>query len=115
MEKIESRHLITRRGRFQAGTPIFRRGAGLALFLLLANLGSACSSSSTADIQIHTAVDHKANLSGYKSFAWHSSETVLHDSTGVWVPRGADLQSEIEFLVDKGLREKGLAVGKEQP
>jgi len=104
MEKIESRHLIG------------KRLVRLAVIALLASVVSACSSASaTSDIQIHSALDQKANLAGYKSFAWHTSETVLHDSTGVWVPRDADTQSEIEFLVDKGLREKGLTVVKEQP
>src|SRR5689334_1118740 len=119
MEKIENRHLVTKRsvqeGVAASGSAALARGAGLVLLLLLASVAPACSSSATSDIQIHSAVDQKANLAAYKSFAWQTSETVLNDSTGVWVPRNADTQSEIEFLVDKGLREKGLTVVKEQP
>jgi uncharacterized protein DUF4136 len=115
MEKFERHHLIAKRSRFQLGAPIVRRGARLAVVLMLAGAMPACSSTPTSDIQIHTAIDHKANLAGYKSFAWHTSEAVLHDGTGVWVPRNTDTQSEIEFLVDKELREKGLTVVKEQP
>ena len=114
MEKIERRQLITKRGRLAARASVFQRGARLGVLLLVSAL-SACASSSTADIKIHSALDQKANLAGYKSFAWQPSETVLHDNTGVWVPRDADTKAEIEFLVDKGLREKGLSVVKEKP
>lgn len=115
MSKIADRHLITKRSRLQVGAASLRRGAGLAALLLLASVAPACSSSVTSDIQIHSARDQKANLAAYKSFAWQTSETVLHDGTGVWAPKDADTQSEIEFLVDKGLREKGLTVVKERP
>jgi len=88
------------------------RAAGL---LLAGALAIGCASSTTSDIQVRTAADSKASLSGYKSFAWFASQSVLHDRTGVWVPKDADTQSEVEFLVDKGLREHGLSVAQEHP
>ena len=78
-------------------------------------LSLSCSSASTADIQIHSAVDSKANIAGYKSFAWAGSGALLHDRTGAWVPKDADAQSEVEFLVDKNLRARGLTVVQDKP
>jgi hypothetical protein len=86
-----------------------------ARLLLAGALSVGCASSSTSDIQVRTAADSKASLSGYKSFAWFASASVLHDRTGVWVPKDVDTQSEVEFLVDKGLREHGLSVAQEHP
>jgi hypothetical protein len=91
------------------------RPAWSALALLAAVSAGACASSATSDIQVHTAADSKANLVHYKSFAWYASDALLHDRTGVWVPKDVDTQSEVEFLVDKGLREHGLTVAQERP
>jgi hypothetical protein len=40
---------------------------------------------------------------------------VLQDRTGVWVPKNIDTQSEVQFLIDKKLRDRGLTVAKESP
>ena len=110
MKNIARHQFTTRLGR------LMPRPALSALALLAALLAGACASSpSTADIQIHTAADSKAKLGSYKSFAWYASDAMLHDRTGVWVPKDVDTQSEVEFLVDKGLREHGLTVAQDRP
>jgi hypothetical protein len=78
-------------------------------------LSLGCASASTSDIRVHSALDGKAQLAGYKSFAWSGSSSLLHDGTGAWVPKDADAHSEVEFLVDKNLRARGLTVVQEKP
>ena len=83
--------------------------------VVLGALAVACQSVPTSDIKVHTAVDQKANIKGYKSFAWYGSGGLLVDRTGAWVPKDADTQAEVEFLVDKSLRERGLVASREKP
>src|SRR3954471_5442254 len=110
MKNIARHSLTTQLGR------LMPRPALSALALLAALSAGACASSpATSDIQIHTAADSKANLVSYKSFAWYASDAMLHDRTGVWVPKDVDTQSEVEFLVDKGLRAHGLTVAQDKP
>jgi len=40
---------------------------------------------------------------------------VLRDRTGMWIPKDVDTQSEVQFLIDKKLRERGLTVAQESP
>jgi hypothetical protein len=80
-----------------------------------AALVAACSSAATSDIKVQTAVDQKANIKGYRSYAWFASGGVLVDRAGAWVPKNADTQADVEYLVDKSLRERGLRAVKERP
>ena len=87
----------------------------LAGILGVATLTTACSSVPTSDIKVHSALDEKANMKGYKSYAWLASGGVLVDRTGTWVPKDIDTHAEITFQVDKALRERGLQVAKDKP
>ena len=75
----------------------------------------SCASTPTSDIHVHSAVDSKAKMAGYKSYAWDTNAGVLHDSTGAWVPKDVDTQSEVQFLIDKKLRERGMTVAQSSP
>lgn len=86
-----------------------------ALVTAAAALEACASGAPTSDIRVHTAADTKANLGAYKSYAWHSSEGVLLDRTGVWTAKDVDAQAEIMYLVNKGLRERGMTVARDQP
>jgi hypothetical protein len=108
MQKLETQHLIMKLRRLLPGAP-------LVAALLLGGGAIGCASSSTSDIKIHTAADAKANFNGYKSFAWFGSAAVLHDRTGEWVPKDVDTQAEVQFLVDKELRARGLTAVQQDP
>jgi hypothetical protein len=89
-----------------------------ALFLCAVVAGAhatSCQSVPTSDIKVRSAADAKANLKGYKTYAWYGSAGLLVDRTGVWAPKNADAQADVEFLVDKSLREKGLVAVREKP
>ena len=97
-----------------------KRRCSLLVTLLLAasvpSLVSACSSSaSTSDIKVQSAADKKANLAGYKTFAWLETDSVVVDRTGVWAERDFDTRTEIQFLVDQALRRRGLTVSQGEP
>ncbi|HKO47585.1 MAG TPA: DUF4136 domain-containing protein [Polyangiaceae bacterium] len=75
----------------------------------------SCASTPTSDIRVHSAADPKSNLAAYKSYAWDTNAGVLQDRTGAWVPKDIDTQSEVQFLIDKKLRERGLTVAQSSP
>ena len=75
------------------------------LFLLLL---SACATSLTQDIQVKAEADPKANLAGYKTYAWLGSAAILYDPKGKWEPPQFDADAEIKFLIDRELRKRGM-------
>jgi len=87
----------------------------LSVAALSAALCLSCASTPTSDIHVHSAADSKANLAAYKSYAWDMNAGVLRDSTGAWTRKDVDVQSEVQFLVDKQLRERGLTQTQSSP
>ncbi len=75
--------------------------------LFLYTLLSACAST-TKDIEVETASDPKVNLEAYEKYAWLGSAEILNDPEGKWQPAKFDISSDIKFLIDNELREKGL-------
>jgi len=75
----------------------------------------ACASTPTSDIKVHSAADAKANISAYKSYAWDLNAGVIQDRTGAWVSKDLDVQSEVQFLIDKKLRERGMTQTQSSP
>jgi hypothetical protein len=75
----------------------------VALALLL----SACATDKGAEIKVETLVDPKANLSGYKSYAWLDQAGAIMDPQQAWVPVGFDVMQELQYLTDQQLRERG--------
>ena len=97
-----------------------KRARSLLVAALLAApfaaLVGACSPSvPTSDIKVRSAADQKANLAGYKTFAWLGSSSALVDRTGVWAEKDFDARTEVEFLVDQALRQHGLTVSQGDP
>ena len=80
------------------------------LFTLIATalLLGGCTSGATKDIMVETEADPKADLSGYKSYAWLGSAAIVFDEKGQWEPPEFDADAEIKFLIDRELRAKGM-------
>ena len=74
------------------------------LFLFL----TACASTLTQDIEVDAEADPKANLAGYKTYAWLGSAAILYDPQGKWEPPAFDADAEIKFLIDRELRNRGI-------
>jgi len=95
---------------------VLNRFASLVSSVVLgAVLCLSCASTPTSDIRVHSAVDSKSNIAGYKSYAWDLSAGVIQDRTGMWVPKDMDTQAEVQFLIDKKLRDRGMTVVQESP
>jgi hypothetical protein len=82
-----------------------------ALVLLL----SGCASSITKDITVETDSDPKANLGGYKSYAWLGAADIVFDEQGQWEPPQFDADAEIKFLIDRELRDHGMTEDSANP
>ena len=74
-----------------------------ALLVVLAGCASV-----TKDIKVDTEVDPKANLSGYKTYAWLGSAQVVVDTIGKWEPPGFDADAELKWLIDRELRARNI-------
>jgi hypothetical protein len=92
-----------------------RHFVAFATASLLGSLSLGCASTQTSDIRVHSAADKKANIKAYKSYAWYESDQLIHDRTGVWVPKDVDTQAEVEFLVNDTLRKRGLTEVQGEP
>jgi len=79
-----------------------------ALVALLILFITACASPLTQDIEVDADADPKANLAGYKTYAWLGSAAILYDPKGRWEPPEFDADAEIKFLIDRELRKRGM-------
>jgi len=84
-------------------------------FLILVMFVAACTSVPTKDINIDVQADSRANLSGYKSYAWLGSAAIVNDSSGQWEPPGFDADAEIKYLLDRELRARGKSESSTAP
>jgi hypothetical protein len=84
----------------------------LVIFSLL--FVAACSSV-TKDIQITTEADSKAAFDGYKSYAWLETAEIVFDPDGQWEPSDMDLDSELRFIINDKLRDRGMLEANENP
>ena len=78
-------------------------------------LAGCMSTSSTKDIQIDSAADPKVNFSGYTTYDWLGSATIINDPEGQWEPPGFDADSEIIFLINRELRARGMSETTSKP
>jgi hypothetical protein len=76
---------------------------------------SGCASSITKDIKVETDSDPKADLSGYKSYAWLGAAAIVFDEAGQWEPPQFDADAEIKFLIDRELRGHGMTEDSVNP
>ena len=87
----------------------------LFTFIFTLLLLGGCASSVTKDIMVDTEVDPKANLGGYKSYAWLGSAAIVFDEKGQWEPPQFDADAEIKFLIDRELRAHGMSEDSVNP
>jgi hypothetical protein len=83
--------------------------------MVMAWFVTGCSSFPKEDIKVESEVDPKANLAGYKSYAWLASVGILVDSEGHWEPPKFDADAEIEFRINEALRKRGINQVNSEP
>ena len=66
--------------------------AALVAFLFLSI--TACTSPLVKDIEVDAEADPKANLAGYKTYAWLGSAAILYDPKGRWEPPQFDADAD---------------------
>jgi len=87
----------------------------LAAVLMLGFLVAGCASFPKDDIEIETEADPTVNFSGYKTYAILGSAEIINDPEGKWEPTGLDADAEIEFLINRELRKRGMTVTRTNP
>ena len=60
------------------------------------------------DIRVQTQANPKVNFGGYRSYAWSAAAALVRDPDREWAPPNLDIAGEIEFLVNRELRAKGM-------
>jgi len=85
------------------------------IFAIVAMLLAGCASTPVKDIKFDAQVDPKANLSGYKTYAWLGSAAILNDTYGQWEPPEFDADAEIKYLIDRELRKRGMSENSTNP
>jgi len=75
---------------------------------------TACATM-TKDISVDSEMDTKANMSGYKTYAWLGAAAIMYDPEGRWEPPNIDLDAEIKYQIDSNLRKRGITEVAMQP
>jgi hypothetical protein len=76
----------------------------LATMLLVTGCASV-----TSDIVVEAEADPTVKFSGFKTYAWLGSASILYDPAGKWEPPEFDADAEIKFLIDNELRARGMS------
>jgi len=76
---------------------------------------TSCATAPNKDIKISVESDPKVQLNGYKTFSWLASAEIVYDPKGQWEPSNIDIDSELEWLIGRELRNKGLTQVGENP
>ena len=85
------------------------------IFAIVAMLLTGCASTPVKDINFDSQADPKANLSGYKTYAWLGSAAIVNDKLGQWEPPQFDADAEIKYLIDRELRKRGMSESTTNP
>ena len=78
-------------------------------------LVSGCASSMTSDIKVEAEADPTIKFSGYKTYAWLGSASIVYDPAGKWEPPQFDADTEIKFLIDNEMRNRGFSEDTANP
>jgi hypothetical protein len=78
-------------------------------------LVAGCASSVTKDIIVDAAADPKANFNDYSTYSWLGSAAIVYDPDGKWEPPQFDADAEIEYLIDRELRARGMSEDSVNP
>jgi hypothetical protein len=68
-----------------------------------------------SDIQFMTGRDPKANIAGFKTYAWAAAEAEINDPGSKWTLPDLNIANEIIFLVNRELRGRGMTEVAENP
>ena len=70
---------------------------------------SGCASTTlTKDIDVDAQAAPGVDINKFKSYAWIATAQILNDPQGQWEPRAFDADAEIQFLIDRELRKRGV-------
>lgn len=89
------------------------RTTAAALCAFALTLAGACSdgggggAADVSDIRVDTIRDVTFNVEGFDTYAWVAGAAAVRDPDRAWAPSGLDVVSELRFLVDRELRERG--------
>jgi hypothetical protein len=71
---------------------------------------SGCASTTlTEDIDVDAQAATGVDINKFKSYAWVATAQILNDPQGQWEPRAFDADAEIQFLIDRELRKRGVS------
>jgi len=89
----------------------------MKLFVLTAllTLLAGCVSSNLRDIRVEAEADSEIDFGSYRNYAWLGSAAIVYDPEGKWEPPEFDADAEIEFLIDRELRGRGMAENSNAP
>ena len=82
---------------------------------LLPFLLHGCVTSLTSDIDIETEANPKVDFSGYKTYSWIGTATIVNDPDGRWAPPAFDADAEITFLINRELHARGMVETQVDP
>ena len=83
--------------------------------LVMAWFVTGCSTFPKDDITVESEANPKVNVSGYKPYAWLAAIGIVEDADGVWEPPKFDADSEIQFLINEALRNRGMSEVSNDP
>ena len=78
-------------------------------------LVTGCAFSVTNDIKIEAEADPTIKFRGYKTHAWLGSASIVYDPAGKWEPPQFDADTEIKFLIDNEMRNRGFSEDTANP
>lgn len=88
----------------------------ISLVVLLAFIAvTGCNTVPVQDIEVYGEADPKADFSGYKTYGWLGTATIINDSYGQWEPPAFDADWEIKYLIDRELRKRKMSETSYQP
>ena len=90
------------------------RFAKLSIVVLVALTTLGCASP-FKDIRVKTQANPKVEFGGYQSYAWAMAAAVVRDPEREWAPPNLDIAGEIEFLVNRELRARGMTEVSDSP
>jgi len=81
----------------------------IGMFIVVIMLVAGCATVPTQDIKVEAQADPKANFNGYKTYDWLGAAAIVNDPYGQWEPPEFDADTEISFLIDRELRQRGMS------
>jgi PBP1b-binding outer membrane lipoprotein LpoB len=84
------------------------RSIVIAVFAAVLLVGCA-STKLTKDIDVDVQAAPGVSVNKYKTYAWVGTAQILNDPRGQWEPRNFDADAEIQYLIDRELRKRGIS------